>query len=244
MNVAENADRRSQNTALPFDFDRIADRYDSWYHSARGKVYDRIEKTAVSKLLAGIPRGGRLLEVGCGTGHWSRFFRDRGFDVTGVDKSEKMIEMARKKHIPNSLFEAAEGENLPFKDREFDAAAAMTVLEFAMDPERIISEMVRCVKKDKGVLITGVLNAFNTYNQKRKKNPSSVYSSLHLFSPRQMQNLLRPYGDPKMIIAGFVPSRDQFLGLSPLWEYAGRILCPQKGAFIASRMYLWTCRPK
>lgn len=227
-----------QRSDLPFDFDRIADRYDQWYHSVRGKVYDRIEKKAISNLLAGVPEGGRLLEVGCGTGHWSRYFSSKGFKVTGIDVSEKMIQIVREKHIPNSLFEVADGRNLPFEDGSFDVAAAITVLEFSADPQRIISEMVRCVKKDKGVLIIGVLNALNEYHQKRKNNPDSVYSSSHLFSPQQLQNLLRSYGVPRTQIAGFVPPKDWLLGISPLWEYAGRLLCPSKGAFIASRVDL------
>ncbi len=237
MSLAEDTNLMTQQAASHFDFDRIADSYDSWYNSARGKIYDRFEKQSVDRLLAGVSKHSRLLEVGCGTGQWSRYFSDKGFDVTGIDISSEMIKIAKQKYIPSSHFEIADGRNLPFEDESFDGAAAITVLEFTTEPEKIVSEMVRCVKK-KGVIIIGVLNALNRYNQKRKNKPSGVYSSAHLFTPRQIQDLLGSYGIPKMRITGFVPEKDWMLGISTLWEHSGQLLRPQRGAFIVVRVDL------
>jgi ubiquinone/menaquinone biosynthesis C-methylase UbiE len=244
MSLVEKAPLMMQPSKSQYDFDKIADSYDGWYDSAKGKKYDRLEKQAIDRMLAGIAKGSRLLEVGCGTGHWSRYFSGKGFEVTGIDLSEKMIDVARQKNIPNCHFEVADGRNLPFKDRSFDAAVAITVLEFASDPKKIITEMVRCVKNNKGVIIIGVLNALNPYNQKRKNQPGSVYSFAHLFLPQHLRALLSPYGVTKMRIAAFVPEKDWLLAISPLWEYVGRFLFPPKGALIVSRVILWTCRPK
>lgn len=227
-----------QQFASYFDFNRIADSYNSWFNSTKGTIYDRFEKQAVDRLLVGVSKHSRLLEVGCGTGHWSRYFSDKGFEVTGIDISAEMIKIARQKHIPNSRFEVVDGRNLPFEDESFDGAAAITVLEFTTDPEKIISEMARCVKKTKGVIIIGVLNALNRYNQKRKNKRGSVYSSAHLFTPRQIRNLLSQYGITRIQIIGFVPEKDWMLGISTLWEHLGQFLCPQKGAFIAARVDL------
>jgi ubiquinone/menaquinone biosynthesis C-methylase UbiE len=227
-----------QQFASYFDFGQVASRYDSWYISARGAIYDRLEKQAIDRLLPHIANQSRLLEVGCGTGHWSRFFSDKGFEVTGIDISAEMIKIAIQKHIPNSRFEIADGRNLPFEDESFDIAAAITVLEFATEPAKIISEMVRCVKKNKGVLIIGVLNALSKYNQKRKNKLGSVYSSAHLFSPQRIRDLLSQYGIPRIKITGFVPERHWLLGISPLWEHLGQFLRTQRGAFIAARVDL------
>jgi len=236
MSLAEDTYFMTQQSASHFDFDRVANSYDSWYDSARGAMYDRFEKQAIDSLLADIAQQSRLLEVGCGTGHWSRYFSDKGFEVTGIDRSPEMIKIARQKHIPNSRFEIADGRNLPFEDESFDVAAAITVLEFTTEPEKIISEMVRCVKKSKGVLIIGVLNSLSGYNQKRKNKSGSVYSSANLFSPQRTRDLLSQYGTPRMQIAGFVPEKEWLLGISPLWEHLGQILCTQRGAFIAVRV--------
>ena len=41
-------------------------------------------------------KGGRLLDLGCGSGRDSKFFKDLGFDVTAVDGSEEMCKLARE----------------------------------------------------------------------------------------------------------------------------------------------------
>lgn len=244
MNLAEDTVIMTQQSTAQFDFDQIADSYDRWYDTAIGKRYDKLEKQAIDRMLTGVAKGSRVLEVGCGTGHWSRYFSDQGFEVTGIDLSARMIEVAKQKNIPNSHFEVADGRNLPFKDRSFDAAVAITALEFATDPKRIISEMVRCVKNTKGVIIIGVLNALNRYNQKRKNQQASVYSVANLFSPQNVRALLSPYGMPRTQTVAFVPENNWLLTISPIWECIGQLFWPEKGAFIASRIVLWTCRRK
>src|SRR3954452_20900592 len=47
---------------------------------------------------AGDVRGRKVLDVGCGTGYLSKQANNRGALVTGVDLSERMIEIARANH--------------------------------------------------------------------------------------------------------------------------------------------------
>ncbi|MBN2018672.1 MAG: methyltransferase domain-containing protein [Sedimentisphaerales bacterium] len=227
-----------QGQASHYGFGRIAEHYDDWYKSARGSLYDRLEKRAVDKLLARRRYNGQLLEVGCGTGHWSEYFSGKGFEVTGVDISADMINAAQRKNIVNSQFKIADGENLPFAEQSYDIAAAITTLEFASNPAKMLSEMARCVKKNGGIIIVGVLNALSRYNQKKKNKPGSVYSSANLFSPQQIHNLLAPFGKPNILIAGFVPDRSWLLWLSALYEFAGHFISGRRGAFIAARVDL------
>ena len=49
--------------------------------------------------------GGRLLDLGCGTGEHSRFLASKGFDVTGVDSSPAMIEKRPEITVTSSSFE-------------------------------------------------------------------------------------------------------------------------------------------
>jgi ubiquinone/menaquinone biosynthesis C-methylase UbiE len=227
-----------QGQELRFDFSRIAEHYDDWYESSLGWLYDRLEKRAVDRLLVERRYVGQLLEVGCGTGHWSEYFGSKGFEVTGIDISADMIKVAQRKNIINSRFEIADGENLPFVAQSFDIAAAITTLEFTSNPAKMLSEMARCVKKNGGIIIVGVLNALNGYNQKRKNKPGSVYSSANLFSPQQVHNLLAPYGKPNILIAGFVPDRSWLLWLSGLCEFTGHLISGRRGAFVAARVDL------
>lgn len=192
----------------------------------------------MDRLVPNAKKGRRLLEVGCGTGHWSQYFADKGFDVTGIDISEAMLRVARKKSIANVGFQLANAENLPFADNQFDVAAAITALEFTAHPKRVLSEMARCVKTRGGTLIVGALNALSPYNQQRKKRQSSVYASASLFSPRQLEDLLSQFGNVRILTAGFVPTTDWLLPLSPFVECAYRSIWKKRGAFIAARVAL------
>lgn len=221
-----------------FDFDLLADKYDSWYESAKGAMYDRLEKGAISKYLPKKPMRRKLLEVGCGTGHWSQFFSGYGFVVIGVDVSESMIDIAQSKNIPNASFQVADGHSLPFKDVIFDVTAAITTLEFVRDAEVVVQEMVRCTRKPGGRLLIGVLNELARLNRNRKQRPETPYAKARLFSPSQLKQLLEPYGQVRMVITGFVPNQTVLLPLTPLFDAIGRFLHIPCGAFIAAEVRL------
>lgn len=228
----------NEGATVRFDFGEIASRYDAWYWTPRGAMYDRLEKRAIDRLLPSTSDGGKLLEIGCGTGHFSAHFAGKGFDVTGVDISEPMIAEARGKNIRNGGFQVADAEHLPFVDETFDVAAALTVLEFVSDPARVVSEMVRCTRKPGGMLILGVLNRLSIHNQMRKRRTASLHASANLFSPDDLRDLLQPFGAPVIRVAGFVPRKHTLIWLSPLLEWIGRLTGDQRGAFLAARVGL------
>lgn len=224
--------------SIRFEFDLLANKYDCWYESTEGRMYDLLEKKAITQYLPENVRGKRLLEVGCGTGHWSRFFSKYGFEVTGVDISERMIKIAQNKSIPNTSFQVGDGHSLPFKDGLFDVTAAITTLEFVRDAEAVVREMVRCTRKPSGQLLIGVLNALARLNRNRKQRPESPYAKAQLFSPGQLKQLLKPYGQTYVVPAVFVPRQKWLLSLSPLIDTVGRLLHVPYGVFIAAEVRL------
>ena len=62
------------------------------------------------KLLAGHVTGIRALDFGCGTGRSTRFLRELGFQVTGVDVSEDMLRIARSTD-PSGDYRLVPGDN-------------------------------------------------------------------------------------------------------------------------------------
>ena len=221
-----------------FDFDAVADTYDQWYETAEGAMYDRLEKKAVSGYLRQNVQGMKLLEVGCGTGHWSQFFSDCGFEVTGVDVSEPMIKIAQSKNIANASFQIANGHSLPFNDNSFDVTAAITTLEFVHDTKLVLQEMVRCTRKPSGQLLIGVLNALSRLNRNRQENPESLYAKARLFTPDQLKKLLGKYGKTQLCTAGFILRQKCLLPLSPFIDAIGRFLHLPYGVFIAAQVRL------
>ncbi len=220
-----------------FDFNRIAAGYDKWYYSLEGSMYDKLEKMAIDKFFPKSTNGKQLLEVGCGTGHWSGYFSKGGFVVTGIDKSEKMIDIAASKDIPNCRFHSEDAHNISFDDNRFDIAAAITVLEFTDRPEKIVSEMSRCVKPG-GKLLFGVLNALSSFNLKRQQKTKSVYAYANLFSPLQLRQLLEKFGNVRICVAGFMPRTKLLIWISPFWDRICRFFRRKNGTFIAAEVQL------
>ena len=221
-----------------FDFDFVADTYDKWYETAEGAMYDRLEKKAISKYLLRNVQGRKLLEVGCGTGHWSQFFSEFGFEVTGVDVSERMISKALETKLQNTSFYIADGHFLPFKDGVFDVTAAIVTLEFVRDAELVVREMVRCTRKPGGQLLIGVLNMLTRLNRKRQQSPESLYAKARLFSPEQLKQLLGSYGRAHLTAAVFVPRQKWLLPLAPLTDLICRLLHRPSGVFIVAEVRL------
>lgn len=103
-----------------------------------------------------------IVDVGCGTGALCSVLHDKGFEVTGVDPAENMLEVARKKSENKDIrFKLANIlEGLPFEDRFFDAAIASYVAHGMGREDRklMYAEMSR-VAKSKVIIYD--------YNEKR-----------------------------------------------------------------------------
>ena len=118
---------------------------------------------------AGIAAGQRVLDVGCGPGALTTELVGRlGPDsVSAVDPSEPFVEAARERHPGVSVQQAA-AEQLPFGDREFDAALAQLVVHFMADPIAGLREMARVTRTD-GVVAACV------WDHAGGKGPLSVF---------------------------------------------------------------------
>jgi SAM-dependent methyltransferase len=106
--------------------------------------------------LAGVQRGQRTLDVGCGPGALTGELVTRlGAEaVAAVDPSEPFVIAARERH-PGVDVRHAIAEELPFPDAEFDVALAQLVVHFMADPIVGLREMAR-VTRPGGVVVACV----------------------------------------------------------------------------------------
>jgi len=80
-----------------------------------------------SRLARVAPRGGRVLDCGCGYGRTTAEIAALGWRAVGVDPSGRMLARARREHPELVLVRAAPGP-LPFRDGSFDATTLFAVL--------------------------------------------------------------------------------------------------------------------
>jgi SAM-dependent methyltransferase len=98
-----------------------------------------VEDVAIEAMSAARPD--RVLDVGCGTADFTeRLRRDLGVEVTGLDLSPRMVELARARGIA-----AGQGDiqALPFGNESFDCVLANRVLYHLPDLDKGLSEIAR-----------------------------------------------------------------------------------------------------
>lgn len=105
-------------------------------------------------LFENIPSKAKVLDLGCGNGRFSEFLEKTNY--TGIDKSEKLIEEARKRY-PETDFKVGDGLDLPFKDNEFDFVVSVAVVHHMPSKEtrlQFFKEIKRVLKNDGEARIT------------------------------------------------------------------------------------------
>ena len=221
----------------------LAEKYNTWYKSPLGRVCLELEKTALVEIAK--PRlGERALDIGCGTGVFTLELARHGANVTGVDRSEGMISLARSLAARDGLqagFTFVDAEALPFPDGEFDLVVAVTVLCFAADPGRLLRESLRVLKPD-GRLVIGELNSLSPWawwRRAKRRFVKSSFAGARFFSPRELQTLLRENGlqvEGLRTLLYFPPVNRLFLMRRyQFFERRGQRLFPMRGAFIAAK---------
>jgi len=174
-----------------WDKDKAA-KYDAWYDTPAGSFALGREVRLVEHMTSGWPRRGqRLLEIGCGTGIFLQALHRAGFEVTGLDKSPAMLEVARKRLGNVADFHLGDAEHLPFDDKEFDFTVMLTVLEFCCDPALAVTEAARVSRK--GFLI-GFLNKWSLYHLSVLAFPGAYGGALRSarwFSPWDLGRIIR-----------------------------------------------------
>lgn len=146
-----------------FDRDSIARAYDRWapvYDLVFGQVFSRGRNAAIA---AAERIGGRILEVGVGTGialpAYSRTNR-----VTGIDISESMLCKARQRMRELKLdnidaLAVMDATKLAFADASFDVVVAQYVITAVPDPDGTLDEFARVVRSGGEIILVNHIGA-------------------------------------------------------------------------------------
>ena len=162
-------------------FDEYYREYDLWYERNRLAYLSELEAVKIA-----LPEEGRGLEVGVGTG---RFASRLGIPY-GIDPSFRMAKLAEDRGVRVIV---ARGEEIPFKDDEFDYALIAITICFVRDPERVIRE-TRRILRDGGRIIVAIIDRDSFLGRAYQVRKSKFYEEARFFSVDEVVNLLGESG--------------------------------------------------
>lgn len=125
-----------------------------------------------------------ILELGCGTGNYSRCFTQMGYSVTGVDFSEEMIEIARNNNIAEASFVRADIRNYTL-DKKFPLIISLfhvfSYLNTSTDVELFFENAYNHLEKG-GLLIFDCWNGEGVLTELPSKRSKTVENEVYLIN--------------------------------------------------------------
>jgi SAM-dependent methyltransferase len=120
------------------------------------RPYFEIANPEIPNILEGLPRGLRVLDVGCGSGvHGAELYRLQGHRVVGVDLSEASIEKAKTRLAEAYVADVTQPERYPFRSMQvFDVVLFSDMLEHLPDPLEVLRRHYRLLAPGGRVLIS------------------------------------------------------------------------------------------
>lgn len=120
-----------------------------WERGSRKDIISFIEKH--------IAKGSSIIDIGCGSGYGTYKLKQAGYEATGIDVSQKMIELATEQFADQSInYFVCNISELVHKPERYDGILAINVLEWTEDPAEAISDL-HSILHDKGYLCVGIL---------------------------------------------------------------------------------------
>jgi ubiquinone/menaquinone biosynthesis C-methylase UbiE len=215
-------------------FDQWPEKYDRWFETPIGALVKKYENTLLLELLQPRPEE-LILDVGCGTGVFTLNVLGFGPRMTGLDISYPMLRRAELK-LKGFPFQAVAGDmkDLPFADESFDKVVSMTALEFIVDGQAAIQDLLRVAKKG-GVVVATTLNSLSPWADRRKKAAGkghSLFRQMIFRSPDDMR-ALAPIDATVKTAIHFLKEDDP--QRAPGIERDGQKRGLDTGAFVAAR---------
>lgn len=187
-------------------YENTTDRFENAFAYGRHKV-DLLLDEELKKLA----EHARVLDAGCGTGHYVARMRGMGFDAQGVEPAEGMRERAERLNPMGTIFDGTITD-LPFSDDEFDLVMSIEVFRYLHreDVLKGMAEMMRVLKPGGRAFITFVnrhaLDGFWLLQKTRQLARGRSFDVKHphceFTTPREVERDLRRAGASHVRVEG------------------------------------------
>jgi ubiquinone/menaquinone biosynthesis C-methylase UbiE len=187
-------------------FDQVAasDSYDVFQPRAKQHIVEAFVR------LAGVAPPAHVLDVGCGSGTFTSLVHARGYHMSGIDISSKMIAQARRKFAQINFY-VGDAENLPFGDGEFDALLLSGLVHHFPDQRQLAAEVFRVLKPGR-CFVAFDPNRMNPFMWLYRDPSSPFYSQLGV--TENERPILAWQTAEVFCNAGFIVKTDYLAGLA------------------------------
>lgn len=145
----------------------------------------RSNKIRIVSHLLGDIQGKSILDIGIGSGFFSRFCLQKKAKTISLDFADAILQYHRK-NDPDFQLVQADAQHLPFKNESFDIVLALDVIEHLYSPLDFLKEVNRVLKKE-GRLILMTPNTANIFEKTLKLFFRIPLSILNKISARGLQ---------------------------------------------------------
>ena len=167
---------------------KYTDTYEEYYEGPykRAEVW---QKKVLASLVKSDDRINTLLEFGCGTTRFTRWWQEIGIEACGGDISPFMLGQAAQRFQGDLVM--ADSHHMPFKDHTFDVLAFVTTFEYYKDPVKVIREAVRVGKYG---IVFGMMNR-NTPKLIRRRvqqqfGRNHFYVTANFYTPKTLKAVI------------------------------------------------------
>lgn len=182
------------------EFPRLDSIYDANYYKHHANRYlkmtpaeEAIHNRRLHAMNSHIASPGKLLDVGCATGHFLHLATQQGWEVSGLELSQFSAEQARKQYGLDVQIGTLETHRFP--ESFFEAITMWDVLEHVPDPVKTFAEVSRILKPG-GIFAFSTVNiaSINARLQKEKWRYLDPPEHLYYFTPGVLKKMLKDTG--------------------------------------------------
>jgi ubiquinone/menaquinone biosynthesis C-methylase UbiE len=164
-------------------FNKFAEQYADF-------TFENLLQYELNRFISLLPKNGKILDAGCGSGRDVQYFLDEEFDAIGIDASEKLIEAAKKKI--DGEFKIMDISNLDFDENNFDGIWALDSVSYLDEVNNALKEFNRVLKKE-GILFISVREGEGEILFEHEKLGKKEIKIL-CFTKKEFEDILKKFG--------------------------------------------------